>query len=139
MKAGNPHFPGFFLFGGTNNFSSHLWSWICVFYKYFSLLKPTKQLKTLSYIEKAFEEVEKGRKKKCEIAKESLHKKTFNNLKIYDKVLGHFDKIASDIGKNRKRVRCPDNPGLDQCVLKWFKQVSVKNIPLSGTMVRTKA
>lgn len=54
-------------------------------------------------------------------------------------VLGHFDKIEQDIGKNRKRVRCPENPGLDQGVLKWFKQVSDKNIPLSGTMLRTKA
>lgn len=110
-----------------------------VFYEYFSLLKATKQLKNLSYIEEAFEEVEKGRKKKCEIAKESLSTKSLLTILRLKMVLGHFDKIASDIEKNRKLMRCPENPGLDQCVLKWFKQVSDKNIPLSGTMVRTKA
>lgn len=40
-----------------------------------------------------------------------------------------------DKGKARKRVKGPENPDVDQCVLKWFKHAHDKKIPL----VRVKA
>lgn len=37
------------------------------------------------------------------------------------------------------KAREPDNPEVDECMLKRFKQARDKKIPLSGTLVRTKA
>lgn len=105
-----------------------------------SLSKPAKQLKTLTYTEKAviIQEVEKGIKKKSEIAKEfGIPANTLSTI------LKNKEKISSVVGvgcgKKRKRVKGPGNPDVDQCVLKWFKQARDKNIPLSGTLIRAKA
>lgn len=85
----------------------------------------------------AIKEVEKGIKKKCEIAKSfGIPPNTLSTfLKNKDKILG----CESESVKGRKRLREPDNPDLDQCVLKWFKQMRDKKIPVSGPLVRTKA
>lgn len=102
--------------------------------------KPTKQLKTLTYSEKAviIREVDKGLKKKSVIAKEfGIPANTLSTiLKNKEKIL---NTVGVDNGKKRKRVKGPENPDVDQCVLKWFKQARDKNIPLSGTLVRAKA
>lgn len=29
----------------------------------------------------------------------------------------------------------PDNPEMDECMLKWFKHARDKNIPLSGLLI----
>ena len=100
-----------------------------------SLSKPRAPYKNLSFDEKiaVIREVEKGLKKKCIIAKEyGIAPNTLSTfLKNKDKIL--------KCNLNRKRAREPENPDVDECVLKWFKQTREKNIPLSGTLVRAKA
>lgn len=99
--------------------------------------KPRASYKTLTLAEKiaAIKEVEKGAKKKYEIAKSfGIPPNTLSTyLKNKDKILG------SESVKNRKRLREPENPDVDQCVLKWFKQTRDKNTPVSGPLLRSKA
>lgn len=82
-------------------------------------------------------EVEKGTKKKSEIAKAfGIPPNTLSTfLKNKDKILGR----EIDSVKGRKRLREPENPDVDQCVLKWFKQTRDKKIPVSGPLLRSKA
>lgn len=101
--------------------------------------KPRISYKTLTLSEKiaAIKEVEKGTKKKSEIAKAfGIPPNTLSTyLKNKDKILG----CESESVKGRKRLREPENPDVDQCVLKWFKQTRDKKIPVSGPLVRSKA
>lgn len=103
-----------------------------------SISKP-RTYKTLTLTEKiaAIKEVEKGLKKKSEIAKEfGIPPNTLSTyLKNRDKIIGS----ASENIKGRKRLREPENPDLDNCVLKWFKQTRDKKIPVSGPLIRMKA
>lgn len=98
------------------------------------------QYKTLTFAEKfaVIREVEKGLKSKSEIAKEfGIPPNTLSTyLKNKDKILNSVTKPGD---KDRKRARGPENPDVDECVLKWFKQARDKNIPLSGLLVRAKA
>ena len=57
-------------------------------------------------------------------------------LKNKEKILNSVCK-ASD--KDRKRARGPENPDVDECVVKWFKQARDKKIPVSRPLVRAKA
>lgn len=95
--------------------------------------------KTLTLDEKVavIKEVDKGVKKKSEIAKDfGIPPNTLSTfLKNRDKLLSR----AEDFDKGRKRLREPDNPDVDNCVLKWFKQARDKKIPLSGLLIRAKA
>lgn len=95
--------------------------------------------KTLTMAEKiaAIKEVEKGTKKKSEIAKDfGIPPNTLSTyLKNKEKILN----CESEGVKGRKRLREPENPDVDQCVLKWFKQTRDKKIPVSGPIVRSKA
>lgn len=101
--------------------------------------KPRISYKTLTLAEKiaAIKEVEKGMKKKSEIAKEfGIPPNTLSTyLKNKEKILSS----ESECSKGRKRLREPENPQLDSCVLKWFKQTRDKKIPVSGPLVRSKA
>lgn len=103
-----------------------------------SLSKP-QVYKTLTLAEKVavISEVDKGLKKKSQIAKEfKIPATTLSTfLKNKDKILKSFNESAKD----RKRVRGPENPDVDECVLKWFKQARDKQIPVSGPMIRAKA
>lgn len=106
-----------------------------------ALSKPTRtQYKSLTFAEKVaiIREVEKGQKKKSEIAKEfGIPPNTLSTyLKNKEKILNSVCK-ASD--KDRKRARGPENPDVDECVVKWFKQARDKQIPVSGPLVRAKA
>lgn len=106
-----------------------------------SLSKPKRvTYKTLTFAEKvaAIQEVEKGLKKKSEIAKDfGIPPNTLSTyLKNKEKILNSVTKPSD---KDRKRARGPENPDVDECVLKWFKQARDNNIPLSGTLVRAKA
>lgn len=105
-----------------------------------SLSKPRVQYKTLTFAEKVavIREVEKGVKKKYQIAKDyGIAPNTLSSfLKNKDKILSNF---SSGNVKDRKRAREPDNPEVDECVLKWFKQARDKAIPLSGPLVQAKA
>lgn len=96
-------------------------------------------LKTLTYEEKAaaIREVEKGLKTKSLIAKEfGIPLNTLSTyLKNKDTILS---KLATSGGKNRKRARRPENPDVDECVLKWFKQSCDKKVPLSE-LIKAKA
>lgn len=95
--------------------------------------------KTLTLAEKVavIKEVEKGVKKKSEIAKDfGIPPNTLSTyLKNKDKILSS----AEEVDKGRKRLREPEHPNLDNCVLKWFKQARDKKIPLSGPLIRAKA
>lgn len=97
-------------------------------------------LKTLTYEEKAaaIREVEKGLKTKSLIAKEfGIPLNTLSTyLKNRDAILS---KLATSGGKNRKRARRPENPDVDECVLKWFKQSRENKVPLSGLLIKAKA
>lgn len=97
-------------------------------------------LKTLTYEEKAaaIREVEKGLKTKSSIAKEfGIPLNTLSTyLKNRDTILS---KLATSGGKNRKRARRPENPDVDERVLKWFKQSREKKVPLSGLLIKAKA
>lgn len=105
-----------------------------------SLSKPRVQYKSLTFAEKvaAIREVEKGVKKKSQIAKDfGIPPNTLSTyLKNKDKIL---NSAINENGKDRKRARGPENPDVDECVLKWFKQARDKKIPLSGPLVRAKA
>jgi transposase-like protein len=97
------------------------------------------QYKTLTFAEKVavIREVEKGVKKKYQIAKDyGIAPNTLSSfLKNKDKILSNF---SSGNVKDRKRAREPDNPEVDECVLKWFKQARDKAIPLSGPLLQAK-
>lgn len=82
------------------------------------------------------EQVESGRRK-IDVAKEfGIPAST---LSTFLKNKGKIMLLAPNCEKNRKRARAPENPDLDECVLKWFKQGRDKKIPLSGTTIRAKA
>lgn len=97
-------------------------------------------LKTLTYEEKAaaIREVEKGLKTKSSIAKEfGIPLNTLSTyLKNRDTILS---KLATCGGKSRKRARRPENPDVDERVLKWFKQSREEKVPLSGLLIKAKA
>ncbi|KAJ8889802.1 hypothetical protein PR048_009306 [Dryococelus australis] len=73
-------------------------------------------------------EVEKGLKKKSEIAKDfGILPNTFSTvLKKKDKILN----TGNSIRKDRKRTRGPENSEVDECVLKWFKHARDQKIPV---------
>lgn len=95
--------------------------------------------KTLTLAEKVavIKEVEKGVKKKSEIAKDfGIPPNTLSTyLKNKHKILSS----AEEFDKDRKRSREPGNPDVDNCVLKWFKQTRDKKVPVSGPLIRIKA
>ncbi|VVC38403.1 Hypothetical protein CINCED_3A007896 [Cinara cedri] len=97
-------------------------------------------LKTLTYEEKAaaIQEVENGLKTKSLIAKEfGIPLNTLSTyLKNKETILCN---LATSYKRGRKRVREPENPDVDECVYKWFKQTRDKEIPLSGLLIREKA
>ena len=87
------------------------------------LSKLCVQYKTLTFEEKfaAIHEVEKGVKKKAQIAKDSQILP--NILSPYLKNKGKFlNGITKENLKDRKGARRLENPEVDKCVLKWFKQ-----------------
>lgn len=98
---------------------------------------PYKSL-TLDEKVKVIQDVERGTKRKCDIAKE---------YGILPNTLSSFLKNKNTIMENwnqknrkcRKRVRTAEYPAVDDCVLKWFKQARDQVIPLSGTIIRAKA
>jgi len=98
-----------------------------------------RMLKTLTYEEKAavIREVENGFKTKSLIAKEfGIPPNTLSTcLKNKETIL---NKLATSSVKGRKRAREPENPDVDECVYKWFKQTRDKKIPLSGLLIRAK-
>lgn len=95
--------------------------------------------KSLTLAEKVavIREVEKGVKKKAEIARDFGIPP--NTLSTFFKNKDNILRSQSESGQGRKRVREPDNPDVDSCVLKWFKQARDKKIPVSGTIMRVKA
>lgn len=105
-----------------------------------SLSKPSKvTYKTLTFAEKAavIREVEKGLKKKSEIAKDfGIPANTLSTyLKNKDKILNN----VANSDKCRKRAKGPENPDVDDCVFKWFKQARNNKIPISGPLIMAKA
>lgn len=87
--------------------------------------------KTLTFSEKVavIREVQQNLMKKCDIINkyEIPPNTVFTFLKNKDKISN-----SALSGKNYKRDREPNNPEVDECMLKWFKQARDKNISLSG-------
>ncbi|CAG2061327.1 unnamed protein product [Timema podura] len=50
-----------------------------------------------------------------------------------------FRAVTCVIEQDRKRLRGPENPYVDNHVLKWFKQARDKRVPVSGPLLRAKA
>ena len=73
----------------------------------------------------AIREVEKGVKKKAQIAKDfQIPPNTLSTyLKNKQKIL---NSMTNENWKDRKRARRPENPEVDEWVLKWFKQARDK-------------
>ncbi|XP_033228933.1 tigger transposable element-derived protein 4-like [Belonocnema kinseyi] len=97
----------------------------------FILSPSTKRtLKTLTLAEKVtvIREVQKGTKRKSEIAAD---------LKNKDKIIQDYS--SSQTNQSRKRCREVTNKELDGCVTKWFKQARDKKIPVSGPILQAKA
>lgn len=86
----------------------------------------------------AIREVERGIKKKCDIAKEYgiLPNTLSTYLKNKQKIM---DSWNLQDGGARKRIRGGDYPEIDECVIKWIKQSRDSNVPLSGPLIRAKA
>ncbi|XP_046400914.1 tigger transposable element-derived protein 4-like [Ischnura elegans] len=103
--------------------------------KYLSITSKTsdKPAEKVSVIK----EVEKGVKKKSEIAKDFGIPP--NTLSTYLKNKYKILSSAEEFDKDRKRSREPGNPDVDNCVLKWFKQTRDKKVPVSGPLIRIKA
>lgn len=107
-----------------------------------ALSKPKRvNYKTLTLAEKAaaIREVEKGFKKKCDIARDfGIPQNMLSTyLKNKDKILNSVTCTNSD--ESKKRAKGPENPDVDECVKKWFRQARDKKIALSGPLVTAKA
>ena len=92
------------------------------------LSKPRVQYKTITFEEKvaAIREVEKGVKKKVQIAKDlqippnTLHTCLKKNKEKF------LNSMTDENWKDRRRARGTENPEVDEWVLKWFKQARDK-------------
>ncbi|XP_008182612.1 tigger transposable element-derived protein 4-like [Acyrthosiphon pisum] len=78
--------------------------------------------------------VEKGDRKKCEIAKE------FNiPPNTLSPIIKQKEKIMKFNCGNMKKMRMTRYLDIDKCLLKWFTQCRDKNIPLNGTILLEKS
>ncbi|XP_054719284.1 tigger transposable element-derived protein 6-like [Uloborus diversus] len=98
-----------------------------------------RKLNTLSIQEKKrlIEEVEKGSKKKNQIAKEfgipssTLSTILKNKEAILEKCVDGFEK--------RKRIRVSEFQDMEKCLMIWITQCRAQNIPLNGNLIKEKA
>uniref|UniRef100_A0A8C4RRF5 Tigger transposable element-derived protein 4 n=1 Tax=Erpetoichthys calabaricus TaxID=27687 RepID=A0A8C4RRF5_ERPCA len=99
-----------------------------------------RKLKMLSIAEKVtvIRAVEKGDKKKVEIAKQfgipTSALSTF--LKEKEKILKLYSEKSCG---HQKRMRECEYPVIEQCVLKWFVQARDRNVPIDGKLLQAKA
>uniref|UniRef100_A0A8C4XHT4 HTH CENPB-type domain-containing protein n=1 Tax=Erpetoichthys calabaricus TaxID=27687 RepID=A0A8C4XHT4_ERPCA len=98
------------------------------------------KLKTLSIAEKVtvIRAIEKGDKKKVEIAKQSgiLTSTLSTFLKEKEKILKLYSEKSCG---HQKRMRECEYPVIEQCVLKWFVQARDRNVPIDGKLLQVKA
>ena len=87
------------------------------------------QYKPLTFEEKVatIPEVEKGVKKKAQIAKDFqiLPNQLSTYLKNKEKIL---NSMTNENWKDQKRAGGPENPEVDECMLKWFNQAWDKSV-----------
>jgi hypothetical protein len=88
---------------------------------------------------KLIAEVEKGEKKKKDIAEEfGIPANTLSTiLKNKNKLLENRDEC--DFNSKRKKLASCVHSDIDDAMLKWVTTARDKNIPLSGTLIREKA
>lgn len=78
--------------------------------------------------------VERGDRKKCEIAREfNIPPNTLSSI------MKQKDKILTFNNGNMKKMRTTPYSDIDKFLLKWFAQCRDKNIPVSGTVLLEKA
>uniref|UniRef100_A0A2S2P5I8 Tigger transposable element-derived protein 4 n=1 Tax=Schizaphis graminum TaxID=13262 RepID=A0A2S2P5I8_SCHGA len=78
--------------------------------------------------------VEKGDRKKCEIAKEfNIPPNTLSSI------IKQKDKILKFNNGNMKKMRMTPYLDIDNCLFKWFTQCRDKNIPISRTILLEKS
>uniref|UniRef100_A0A8C4XF96 Tigger transposable element-derived protein 4 n=1 Tax=Erpetoichthys calabaricus TaxID=27687 RepID=A0A8C4XF96_ERPCA len=99
-----------------------------------------RKLKMLSIAEKVtvIRAVEKGDKKKVEIAKQfGIPTSTLSTfLKEKEKILKLYSEKSCG---HQKRMRECEYPVTEQCILKWFVQARDRNIPIDGKLLQAKA
>lgn len=98
-----------------------------------------RKLKTLSLSEKMqlLKEIEKGNRKKKDIAKEfGIPPSTLSTIyKSRDKL----QEFAEVVDSKRKRLKKAKHPDVEEETLKWLLNVQDPNTPISGLLIREKA
>lgn len=70
-------------------------------------------------------------------SKYSIPKSTVSNIKkSKNKIVNAYE---NGLPKNHKKIRPPENPGLDNTLGLWFKQSRALGIPVSGALIKEKA
>lgn len=104
-------------------------------------MEKKRVLKTLSIREKSrlIEEVEKGNRKKKDIAAEfGIPANTLSTiLKEKDKIRKAAEE--SHFAPERKRLKLSSFPKLEDAMFEWVKQMRDKNVPLQGGLIREQA
>ncbi|KAG8231656.1 hypothetical protein J437_LFUL018116, partial [Ladona fulva] len=99
-----------------------------------------RKCKALSILEKRkiIEEVEKGIKKKKDIAAEfGIPANTLSTIiKNKDMIISATEK---SLGPSRKRLKSSRFPGVEEEMVKWLKTAVVNNSPISAQILREKA
>lgn len=99
-------------------------------------MEKKRKLNVLSISDKVrlIQLVEKGDRKKCEIANEfNIPPNTLSSI------IKQKEKIMKFNCGNMKKMRMTPYLDIDECLLKWFTQCRDKNIPLNGTILLEKA
>lgn len=101
---------------------------------------PSRKLKTLSLSDKIrlLNEVDKGNRKKKDIAKEfGIPASTLSTIYKSRERLQEFAEVTMD--SNRKRMKRAKHPDVEEETLKWLSSIQHFNVPISGTLIREKA
>lgn len=102
----------------------------------------TKRKLNVKSIETKYEAilaVERGEKRKSEIAKEfGIPSNTLSSwLKCADKIKNAY--LSSSYGPERKKMRTGNYEDVEQAVFKWYVSARKQNMPVTGTILKNKA
>ena len=100
-------------------------------------VKRKLESKTLEEKYRAILEVEKGQKSKTEIAK--MFNVPKNTLSGWVKKAESIKKGFEKFGPKRRNMRNGEFEDLEKVLLKWFKQMRDRDIPISGPLLLEKA
>lgn len=101
--------------------------------------QPVRKLKSLSLSEKMrlLKEVEKGKRKKKDIAKEfGIPASTLSTI---CKSRDRLQELVEVVDSNRKRMKKAKHPDVEEETMKWLLAAENANIQVSGVLIREKA